>query len=229
MKPQLTQLSPQLFELKWIRTPDDSLLQVLLNYEKKIKEDFPNNQLEARLGYNSILIQSYAQLHFEVLSNWINQIPDHYKLSPLPERIWRVPVCYSPSTGRDLKTLCSSKGMSMDELIHLHTTPKYRIHFYGFLPGFMYLNGLSDRLATPRKQTPDRQVPAGSLAIGGAQTGIYPSESPGGWHLIGRSPTQFFDINSNPPVFASVGERIAFYPISEAELERINRHPLTYE
>lgn len=147
------------------------------------------------------------------------------QLIPLPNRIWEIPVCYASETGRDLEALAKAKNISQKQLVDLHSQSLYRIHFYGFLPGFMYLNGLNEKLHSARKPVPDRAVPAGSIAIGGAQTGIYPSSSPGGWHLIGQTPISLFDTRQVTPVFASVGDRITFIPISLIEFERLKRHP----
>ena len=146
-------------------------------------------------------------------------------LKPLSTNCWSVPVCYSSATGRDLEALSEAKKMTPSDLILLHTAEEYRIHFFGFLPGFMYLNGLPKELHTPRKKIPDLAVPAGSVAIGGSQTGIYPSESPGGWHLIGRSPISLFDPTSIPPVWAKPGENLKFSPISKREFDLLIRHP----
>jgi inhibitor of KinA len=140
----------------------------------------------------------------------------------LSNAIWQVPVCYDPDYGQDLNSLAESKNLSLSELIQLHSEPLYRIHFFGFLPGFFYLNGLPPLLHTPRKSVPLLAVPAGSVAIGGSQTGIYPMQSPGGWHIIGRSPLIFFDSKQPIPVWAKPGEQIEFVPISAAQFQNWN-------
>ena len=105
--------------------------------------------------------------------------------------------------------------LEIEELISIHTQTKYRIYFLGFLPGFLYLEGLNKRLHFPRKENPILNVPKGAVGIGGKQTGIYPNLSPGGWHLIGNTPLTLFDIKQNPPCFASPGDWVSFTSIDQ--------------
>ena len=156
---------------------------------------------------------------------WLKSQSPAQSLDPLPERIWQIPVCYSTERGRDLEAIAKQKNFTQEELIDRHSQTLYRLHFYGFLPGFMYLNGLPEELHTARKPIPDRAVPAGSIAIGGAQTGIYPCSSPGGWHLIDQTPVSFFEPQQDIPVFGVSGERIQFKPITNQEFDRLKRHP----
>lgn len=137
------------------------------------------------------------------------------------EVVKEVPVCYDPEFGLDLDFLSREKGLSIDDVITLHTTPVYRLYFIGFLPGFMYLGGLENLLVTPRRTTPRTTLPAGSVSIGNDQTGIYPIESPGGWHIIGRCPLKLFDIERKPPVLYEAGDQIKFKSISKAEFDHI--------
>ena len=111
-------------------------------------------------------------------------------------------------------------------MIHIHHSKPYTLHFYGFLPGFMYLGGLDERLFSPRKEKPERLIPAGTVAIGGQQTGIYPSDSPGGWHAIGKSPISLFDIRHDPPFPADIGDKIRFLPINKEEFYQIQKKVL---
>ncbi|HSI78933.1 MAG TPA: carboxyltransferase domain-containing protein, partial [Lunatimonas sp.] len=131
-----------------------------------------------------------------------------------PRKRWYIPVCYSSDVAKDILPLSSSKQIPVEELVNEHSQREYVLFFYGFLPGFMYLGGLSERLYSPRKAVPDPLIQAGSVAIGGQQTGIYPMDSPGGWHVIGRTPYRLFDSleNKMPPFLP--GDRIRFSPIS---------------
>lgn len=112
-------------------------------------------------------------------------------------------------------------GLSADEVIERHIQPLYPVYFIGFLPGFPYLGGLDKQLITPRLEDPRTLVPQGSVGIGGAQTGIYTSSSPGGWNLIGRSPLLFFSINEAPPSLLRAGDFVKFTPIGNKEFDRI--------
>ena len=136
-------------------------------------------------------------------------------------RIVEIPVCYGGAYGEDLPFVAQHAGLSEQEVIALHTARPYRIYMLGFLPGFPYLGGLDERLHTPRLPTPRTKIPAGSVGIGGKQTGIYPMESPGGWQLIGRTPLTLFAPGESLPYAA--GDRIRFVPINEAEFARIRR------
>lgn len=124
-----------------------------------------------------------------------------------------IPVCYGGESGPDLMEAARLCGISPDELITRHTATTYTVAMIGFAPGFPYLLGLDESLALPRLDTPRTQVPAGSVAIGGAQTGIYPRMSPGGWRLLGRTPRVLFDAARAPPSLLSPGDRVRFVPI----------------
>ena len=136
-------------------------------------------------------------------------------------RIVEIPVCYGGAYGEDLPFVAQHAGLSEQEVIALHTARPYRIYMLGFLPGFPYLGGLDERLYTPRLPTPRTKIPAGSVGIGGKQTGVYPMESPGGWQLIGRTPLTLFA--PGEPLPYAAGDRIRFVPIDEGEFERIQK------
>ncbi|UZD23126.1 5-oxoprolinase subunit PxpB [Algoriphagus halophytocola] len=225
MKPKIREISPRLLEAKWDLPINDTLLQQQLALKKQLQEHFLQEKVEIRQGFDSLCIMLDRPAASPSIVQFISSLPPVEKVPDLPEKTWKIPVCYSLETGRDLHALAASKNISPDELIHIHSTAIYRIHFFGFLPGFMYLHGLSELLFTPRKKTPDLKVPKGAVAIGGSQTGIYPCESPGGWHLIGQTPIELFNPKFKIPIFAEVGERIEFTPISFQDFERLKRHP----
>jgi inhibitor of KinA len=135
---------------------------------------------------------------------------------PSLQRI-EIPVCYGGAMGPDLSLVAEHHQLSPEEVVELHTTGDYRVYLLGFTPGFPYLGGMSARLATPRLAEPRLRVPAGSVAIGGNQTGIYPIESPGGWRLIGRTPLRLFDLERTPPFLLSAGDHVHFRAITPAE------------
>ena len=127
-----------------------------------------------------------------------------------PGRAVRVPVRYGGELGPDLAELARARGMTPEELARRHAAGSYRVAFLGFAPGFAYCVGLPEELAAPRLATPRTRVPAGTLAIGGSYTGIYPSETPGGWRLIGRSPARLFDPTADPPTLFLPGDSATF-------------------
>jgi KipI family sensor histidine kinase inhibitor len=223
MRPSLRQIGPYLIELYWDEKPNDLLLQHILSWELAIASQLGTEVLEIRKGFQTLTCMLRSDLNPDLQRRWKALLQSNINVLPLPEKVWEIPVCYNQELGKDLNALSKSKSISFEEVINLHTIPIYRIHFFGFLPGFMYLNGLDPALHFPRKSVPDRKIEPGSVAIGGAQTGIYPNESPGGWHVIGKTPTILFDQNENPPVFAKPGEQIKFLSISLEEFYSISK------
>ena len=136
-------------------------------------------------------------------------------------RIVEIPVCYGGEFGPDLPNVAKHAGISEQEVIKLHTQSDYLIDMLGFMPGFAYLGGLDNRIHTPRLDIPRTRIPAGSVGIGGAQTGIYPLESPGGWQLIGRSPIRPYDPLRKEPILYEAGDYLRFVSISEEEYNNI--------
>lgn len=133
------------------------------------------------------------------------------------ELIVEIPVCYGGEFGPDLEEVARHCGMSPDEVVQIHSGGTYDVHAIGFTPGFPYLGGLPQSLHTPRRTTPRITVEAGSVGIGGTQTGIYPLKSPGGWQLIGRTPRQLFDLRQDPPSLLRVGDRVKFVRMAERD------------
>ena len=132
-----------------------------------------------------------------------------------------IPVCYDPEFALDLDHVADHAQMSPKEIVDLHSAAEYRVNCIGFTPGFPYLTGLPGKLATPRRATPRKEIPTGSVAIGGAQTGIYPQVSPGGWNVIGRTPLRLFDPQKDPPVLLRAGNRVRFRAIAREEFEAL--------
>lgn len=140
--------------------------------------------------------------------------------SAWPGRLVVLPVAYGGACGPDLDAFAQRVGLAARGVIDRHVAPEYRVGMIGFLPGFPYLIGLDPKLELPRHATPRPRVPAGSVAIGGAQTGIYPCASPGGWHLLGRCAARLFDPQRAEPALLRAGDRVRFRPVAERELER---------
>jgi inhibitor of KinA len=137
-----------------------------------------------------------------------------------PPRQVEISVCYGGELGPDLEDVARRHELSPQEIVDLHTGADYLVYMVGFMPGFAYLGGLPARLATPRRPTPRTAVPAGTVGIGGNQTGVYPLESPGGWNLIGRTPLKIFDIGREPATLLTTGNHARFFPISAREFDR---------
>lgn len=130
-----------------------------------------------------------------------------------PGRLWEIPVWYGGEAGPDLSAVAQFHGLSPEEVIQIHTSRDYLVYMLGFLPGFPYLGGMDQRIAAPRLDTPRVSIPVGSVGIAGAQTGVYPIASSGGWRLIGRTPIRFYDPERSQPFLAQAGDHIRFYEI----------------
>jgi inhibitor of KinA len=134
-----------------------------------------------------------------------------------------IPVCYEQEFALDLDEVAEHAGVHAREVVDLHCRAQYRVHCVGFTPGFPFLGGLAPKIATPRRDVPRKEIPAGSVAIGGKQTGIYPIKSPGGWNVIGRTPLRLFDPQKNPPALLQAGDSVRFRSISREEFEHMTQ------
>ncbi|WP_079508782.1 5-oxoprolinase subunit PxpB [Mesobacillus jeotgali] len=133
------------------------------------------------------------------------------------QRVVEIPVCYGGELGPDIEFVARHNNLAAEEVIHLHSNGEYIVYMIGFAPGFPYIGGMSEKIATPRKETPRLKIPPRSVGIAGKQTGVYPIETPGGWQLIGRTPLELFRPEEDPPTLLRPGDRIRFKPISYEE------------
>lgn len=143
-------------------------------------------------------------------------------ITPAPTTV-SIPTCYDREFAPDLAELASRVHLSVDDVVRLHAGADYRVSCIGFAPGFPYLSGLPQQLAMPRRVTPRTNVLAGSVAIGGAQTGVYPRDSPGGWNVIGRTPLRLFDVQRDPSCLFSIGDAVRFRIITRAAFDELSK------
>jgi inhibitor of KinA len=139
--------------------------------------------------------------------------------APPPGAVIEVPVCYDAEFALDLADVAAFAGCSIDDAIALHTGRDYRVYMIGFVPGFPYLAEVDARIAVPRRATPRPAVPPGSVAVAGGQTGIYPSSTPGGWNIIGRTPLRPFDADREEPCLFQPGDTVRFVRIARADFD----------
>jgi inhibitor of KinA len=145
--------------------------------------------------------------------------PDSGRTARSSSRSVEIPVCYDSEFAPDLDHVAEHAKISRIEVVDLHSTGDYRAACIGFVPGFPFLSGLARKLTTPRRDVPRKKIPPGSVGIGGAQTGIYPLRSPGGWNLIGRTPLKLFDSTKDPPSLLRPGDRVRFRAITREEFQ----------
>lgn len=159
---------------------------------------------------------------------WLEQriqeaLPRCRRQKPVKSRLIEVPVCFESDFACDLDQVASHSQMSPQEVVDLYCSAQYRVSCIGFTPGFPFLTGLPKELATPRRANPRKAIAAGSVAIGGEQTGIYPLRSPGGWNVIGRTPLRLFDPAKNPPALMLAGDRVRFRVITQPEFDSLSK------
>lgn len=202
--------------VEWPSKIDKKILEDIVLYKRKLKNSSLKELIEIKSAYNSMLISCYYTI--DNIYDEISTLKDIYSLKSEVKKptfeLWKIPVCYDDKFALDLEEVSVKKKISKQDIIALHSDAIYTVFFIGFLPGFLYLGGLNDVISFPRKATPRLQIEKGAVAIGGNQTGVYPSQSPGGWNIIGNSPINFFNIYKNTPCFAKSGDKIQFYPIT---------------
>jgi KipI family sensor histidine kinase inhibitor len=181
------------------------------------------------------LVPAYATLavHYDPAAWSGETVPPHAALERAITRVWRaarraafppprqveIPVCYGGAFGPDLAEVASQCALTEGEVIARHAAETYRVYMIGFAPGFAYLGGLDPTIAAPRRGTPRLKVPAGSVGIAGLQTGIYPMATPGGWQIIGRTPTSLFLPVQESPCLLNPGDRLRFVPVGPEAFE----------
>jgi inhibitor of KinA len=174
-------------------------------------------------GYGSVLIKFDAlKLRHEELEEVLHGYLDRMEKVPLPEpHLVEIPVCYGVDFGLDLNEVARLREISPEHVIELHASATYIVYCLGFVPGFAYLGELPEALITPRLPTPRKSVPAGSVGIAGNQTGVYPTSTPGGWRLLGRTPVAMFRPDRAEMSLLSIGDRVHFVPISREQFTKL--------
>jgi KipI family sensor histidine kinase inhibitor len=199
---------------------DREVSALVLALTERVKAAAIAGVAEAVPTFRSLLI------HYDPLT--VPQAELKRRLAPLlsglaalerPGRSWRIPVCYHESVAPDLGEVAERTGLTPDQVAKRHSSVAYHVYMVGFLPGYPYLGDLPPELVLPRRDSPRTAVPAGSVAIATGLTAVYALESPGGWHLIGRTPALLWDRRRDPPAILSAGDAVRFEPISLPEYE----------
>ena len=189
------------------------------NVVKSVEEAKVDGIVELLPTYRSLMIMydplkiEYSELILTLDSMSSKQVDNEEEKIKIVE----FPTVYGGEYGPDINFVAEHNNITVDEVIKIHTGTDYLVYMMGFTPGFTYLGGMSDKIVTPRLASPRTKIPAGSVGIAGAQTGMYPSETPGGWQLIGRTPLKLYDPDKEPPVMLSAGDYVRYVSISEEE------------
>ena len=216
--------------ISWPNLIENDVLYDVLSFKKSIS--LSNKALvEVLNAYNSLLvtyIDAIDNIYNEIKSLKMLYLDMNYDIYE-SKITWKIPVCYDDYFATDLENISNNINIEKDEIIKLHYKNIYKVCFLGFLPGFLYLSNLNKRLYFPRKVQPDLNILKGSVGIGGNQTGVYPSNSPGGWNIIGNSPIDFINKDKLHKIsFASPGDSLIFFPIDIKEHNYISNNLDSY-
>lgn len=211
--------------IEWDAIIDEEILNDILNFKQKIEDNLDVLFTDLIVGYNSLTIRLIDEWsNFLILESKLKNI---YKTKLQVKKelnyLWKIPVCYDSAFGIDLEEISLKTNFTKQEIVKLHSEKIYTVFFIGFLPGFLYLGGLNPQIFVDRKSNPRLKVEKGAVAIGGQQTGVYPTESSGGWNIIGKTPIDFFNIENQNPCFAKAGDKIKFLSISKNEFYLIEK------
>ncbi len=205
----------------------EGLTRHILSLAEAFKSTFPGMLIEAIPAYQSLtLCFDVLAIETDSIEKLIRQVIEKgitETTKAVASRLIEIPVCYQGAYAPDLESLAEYCNLSPDEVIQQHKQHNYLVNMLGFLPGFLYLSGLADQLHCPRKEIPSLKISAGAVGIGGNQTGIYPVESPGGWHIIGQTPISIFNPTAKQPFIAQPLDKIRFVSIDIETFEQLKR------
>lgn len=204
---------------------DEKINNAVLRMSKQLEEKKPSGVIEVIPTFRSLMIYYDSKIiDFNTLKELVKGLDiNDAKENEKEKRTLLVPCCYGARFGTDLYEVEKYTGLGRDEIINIHSMPEYKIYMLGFLPGFVYLGGMDERIAIPRMQNPRLKILPGSVGIGGNQTGVYPIQSPGGWRMIGATPIEFYNPLRQKPILCEAGEYIKFVPITIDEYYDIRR------
>lgn len=220
MRPELAALGDTALQLRWEARIDDGIVNRVQAVAAALRADAPAWVQDVVPAYASVAVfvdpealANDASL-MATAETWCVRVAAAVRDGDARSqgRVIDIPVHYGGDSGPDLAHVAAVAGLAPGEVVARHCAPLYRVALLGFAPGFPYLLGLDPALATPRHAQPRLRVAAGSVGIGGAQTGIYPREGPGGWQIIGCTPSVLFDPVRDPPSLLQPGDRVRFVP-----------------
>lgn len=224
MKPTISPVGDRAISIDFGQVIDPKINRHIRQTIERIKELQLEGIIELVPTYCALLVEYDAmQYSYSKICNIIEPTLDEGMTDTTNELVTvvEVPTVYGGEFGPDLSFVASHNHLSEDEVISIHSGADYLVYMLGFIPGFTYLGGMDPRIATPRLSSPRTLIPAGSVGIAGEQTGTYPSDSPGGWQIIGRTPVIMYDMSKVQAALLNAGDYVRYVPIDESEFHRI--------
>ena len=224
MKPTISPVGDQAISIDFGQVIDPKINRHIRQTIERIKELQLDGIIELVPTYCALLVEYDAMLYsYAEICNIIEPTLEEGLTDTTNELVTvvEVPTVYGGEFGPDLSFVASHNHLSEDEVISIHSGTDYLVYMLGFIPGFTYLGGMDPRIATPRLSSPRTLIPAGSVGIAGEQTGTYPSDSPGGWQIIGRTPVTMYDMSKAQAALLNAGDYVRYVPIDENEFHRI--------
>ena len=221
MTPSIEPLGDSAAIVAWRLLDEATASRAVQNSTEHLDHSRIDGVIEVAPAFRSLTVYyDCGKLTWPQAEQWIS---DSLRSVPITLQLTRlqldIPVCYDPEFALDLPAVADAHDLNSDDVVRLHSNATYVVQMIGFSPGFPYLAGLPSQLHTPRRASPRMHVPAGSVAIGGEQTGIYSCKSPGGWNVIGRTPVQLFDPQRDPPCLLRTGDVIRFVPVDRKQFD----------
>ena len=224
MKPTISPVGDRAISIDFGQVIDPTINRHIRQTIERIKELQLDGIIELVPTYCALLVEYDAMLYsYSEICNIIEPTLEEGMTDTTNELVTvvEVPTVYGGEFGPDLSFVASHNHLSEDEVISIHSGTDYLVYMLGFIPGFTYLGGMDPRIATPRLSSPRTLIPAGSVGIAGEQTGTYPSDSPGGWQIIGRTPVTMYDMSKAQAALLNAGDYVRYVPIDESEFHRI--------
>lgn len=194
---------------------DPDINAKVMGLARALKENVVQGFVEAVPAFRSISIYFDPLVtDHELIIAACESLPQTTRGQSAPTQTWTIPVCYDEEFGLDLRETADTLKIDVTELIRRHTQSDFRVYVLGFMPGFSFLGGMDPSLNLPRRSVPRKLVPRGSVAIAMGLGGVYPFDSPGGWHVLGRTPTKLYDAERDPAIFFNPGDGVKFTPIT---------------
>lgn len=224
MKPTISPVGDRAISIDFGQVIDPTINRHIRQTIERIKELQLDGIIELVPTYCALLVEYDAMLYsYSEICNIIEPTLEEGMTNRTNELVTvvEVPTVYGGEFGPDLSFVASHNHLSEDEVISIHSGTDYLVYMLGFIPGFTYLGGMDLRIATPRLSSPRTLIPAGSVGIAGEQTGTYPSDSPGGWQIIGRTPVTMYDMSKAQAALLKAGDYVRYVPIDESEFHRV--------